>query len=200
MQPSFGVPVFTIVFNQTALNPDFEQQKLVEACKRGERSAQHRLYNQYSKAMFNTCLRMLKIEADAEDALQNAFIDVFTKLDSFRYESTIGAWIKRIVINTCINHLKKRKLQTTDWDESIPIPVETVTDHSEQEYQVGKIKRAMEELPDGYRVVFSLYLLEGYDHAEIGEILHISEATSKSQFSRAKQRIREILEEGKFRV
>ena len=194
MQPSFWAPVFIVVFNQTALNPDFEQQKLVEACKRGERSAQQRLYNQYSKAMFNTCVRMLKIEADAEDALQNAFIDVFTKLDSFRYESTIGAWIKRIVINTCINHLKKRRLQTTDWDESIPEPIETVSDDGEQEYQVSRIKGAMEELPDGYRVVFSLYLLEGYDHGEISEILQISEATSKSQFSRAKQRIREILE------
>jgi RNA polymerase sigma factor (sigma-70 family) len=195
MQPAVHSLVFTIVFNQTSLNPDTEQQQLVEGCKRGDRRAQQRLYNQYSRAMYNTCLRMLKIEADAEDALQNAFLDVFTKIDSFRYESTIGAWIKRIVVNTCINHLKKRRLLTTDWDESIPVPDETAPDTSEQEYQVSRIKSAMEDLPDGYRVVFSLYLLEGYDHAEIGEILHISEATSKSQFSRAKQRVREMLEE-----
>jgi RNA polymerase sigma-70 factor (ECF subfamily) len=194
MQPRFGPLVFTVVFNQTSLSSDFEQQKLVEACKRGDRNAQHRLYHQYSKAMFNTCLRMLKVEADAEDALQNAFIDVFTKLDSFRYESTIGAWIKRIVVNTCINHLKKRRLLTSEWDESIPIAEETAGDSGEQEYQVTRIRKAMEKLPDGYRVVFSLYLLEGYDHAEIGEILNISEATSKSQFSRAKQRIREMLD------
>lgn len=196
MQPAVFSVVFTIVFNQTSLNPDTEHKELVEGCKRGDRRAQQRLYNQYSRAMYNTCLRMLKIEADAEDALQNAFLDVFTKIDSFRYESTIGAWIKRIVINTCINHLKKRRLLTTDWDESIPILDETAPDTSEQHYQVGRIKRAMEDLPDGYRVVFSLYLLEGYDHSEIGEILHISEATSKSQFSRAKQRVREMLEEG----
>jgi RNA polymerase sigma-70 factor (ECF subfamily) len=139
---------------------------------------------------------MLKIDADAEDALQNAFVDVFTKLDSFRYESTIGAWIKRIVVNTCINHLKKRRLITSDWDESIPEPQDVTTDTGEQDFQVKRIKKAMEDLPDGYRTVFSLYLLEGYDHAEIGEILSISEATSKSQFSRAKQRIREMLEEG----
>ena len=196
MQPSLGPPVLTVVFNQTSLNPGFEQQKLVEACKRGDRSAQHRLYHQYSKAMYNTCLRMLKVDADAEDALQNAFIDVFTKLDSFRYESTIGAWIKRIVVNTCINHLKKRRLLTSEWDESIPEPPDVTTDTSEQDYQVARIKKALHDLPDGYRVVFSLYLLEGYDHAEIGQILNISEATSKSQFSRAKQRIREMLEEG----
>ena len=195
MQPLAILPVLTTVFNQTTLIPDAEQQKLVEACKRGDRNAQYRLYHQYSRAMFSTCLRMLRVEADAEDALQNAFIDVFTKLDSFRYESTIGAWIKRIVVNTCINHLKKRKLLTTDWDESIPLPEEPVFDDSEQEYQVARVKKAVQELPDGYRVVFSLYLLEGYDHAEIGQILNISEATSKSQFSRAKQRIREMLEE-----
>lgn len=194
MQPSSGPAVLTVVFNQTSLNPDFEQQKLVEACKRGDRNAQHRLYHQYSRAMYNTCLRMLKIDADAEDALQNAFVDVFTKLDSFRYESTIGAWIKRIVVNACINHLKKRRLITTDWDESIPEPQDSVNDFGELELQVGRIKRAMLDLPDGYRTVFSLYLLEGYDHAEIGEILNISEATSKSQFSRAKQRIREMLD------
>jgi RNA polymerase sigma factor (sigma-70 family) len=196
MQPSFRALVFVSVFNQTSLNQDEQQRELIEACKRGDRSAQHRLYHQYAKAMYNTCLRMLKVDADAEDALQNAFIDVFTKLDSYRYESTIGAWIKRIVINACINQLKKRRLVTSEWDESIPEPRETEADTGDQEYQVERIKRALQGLPDGYRVVFSLYLLEGYDHAEIGEILQISEATSKSQYSRAKQKIREILQAG----
>jgi len=194
MQPLYCTVVISIDLNQTTLNSDPERL-LVEACKRGDRLAQHRLYHQYHRAMYNTCLRMLKIDADAEDALQNAFIDVFTKLDSFRYESTIGAWIKRIVVNTCINHLKKRKLLTSEWDERIPEPQLTTVDSHEQGYQVAKIKKALQELPDGYRTVFSLYLLEGYDHAEIGEILTISEATSKSQFSRAKQRLREMLAE-----
>jgi len=193
MQPSFYGIVFSIDFNQTTLNPDPEQRQLVEACKRGDRAAQHRLYTQYSKAMFNICLRMLKIEADAEDALQNAFIDVFTKLESFRYESTIGAWIKRIVINACINHLKKRRLITVDWDERVPEDPGPEPDMDVQLLNVERIKAAMMELPDGYRTVFSLYLLEGYDHGEIGEIINISEATSKSQFSRARQKVRELL-------
>ncbi len=193
MQPLFGTVVISIDFNQTTLNSDPKQRLLVEACKRGERTAQYQLYHQYHKAMYNTCLRMLKIEADAEDAMQNAFIDVFTKLESFRYESTIGAWIKRIVVNTCINHLKKRKLLLSEWDERIPEPETTAPDLDVQDYQVGKIRSAIQELPDGYRTVFSLYLFEGYDHAEIGEILNISEATSKSQFSRAKQKVRELL-------
>lgn len=195
MQPSWLPLVLMSVFNRTSLDSDFEQ-KLVEACKRGERSAQQSLYNRYSRAMYNTCVRMLRSEADAEDALQMAFVEVFMKLDSFRSESTIGAWIKRIVINTCINHLKKRRLATVDWDERIPEPQEAWDDSAEQSYEVARIRKAMEDLPDGYRTVFSLYLIEGYDHAEIGQILNISEATSKSQYSRARQKIREMLHEG----
>ena len=192
MQPSLLSLVITVVFNRTTLDSDFEKQ-LVESCRRGDRKAQHTLYSRYSRAMYNTCFRMLKSEADAEDALQNAFIEVFMKLDSYRFESTIGAWIKRIVINTCINHLKKRRLMTVDWDERVPEPEDDPVDTSDQEYQVEKVKKAIETLPDGYRVVLSLYLLEGYDHAEIGEILNISEATSKSQYSRARQKVRSML-------
>ena len=181
------------VYNQTSLNSDFERQ-LVEACRRGDRSAQHKLYNRYAKAMYNTCLRMVRVQADAEDVLQNAFVDVFLKLDSYRFESTIGAWIKRIVINACLNHLKKRRMIITDWDERVPAIVESQEERGDQEYQLHRVRRAIEDLPDGYRTVLSLYLLEGYDHAEISEILEISEATSKSQYSRAKQRVRDMLE------
>jgi len=193
MQPS-GLPlVFTAVFNRTSLDPDLEQQ-LVEACIRGDRSAQLSLYNRYSKAMYNTCLRMLRSEADAEDALQTAFVEVFGKLDSFRFESTLGAWIKRIVVNTCINHLKKRRLVTIDWDEQIPEPQVASEEYDDDHnLEVDRIRKAILELPDGYRTVFSLYLLEGYDHAEIGQILNISETTSKSQYSRARQKLRQIL-------
>jgi len=181
------------VYNQTSLNSDFER-KLVEACKRGDRSAQHTLYNRYSKAMYNTCLRIVRVQADAEDVLQNAFVDVFMKLDSYRFESTIGAWIKRIVVNACLNHLKKRKMILADWDESVPAEEESREDYGDQDFQLDRVRQAIENLPDGYRTVLSLYLLEGYDHGEISEILEISEATSKSQYSRAKQRVRQMLE------
>ena len=131
--------------------------------------------------MFNICLRMLKNEADAEDLLQNSFIDVFTKLDTFRFQSTIGAWIKRIVVNNCINFLKKRKLYFEEIDERMgdredPQPEE------ETKLSVQAIKDALFQLPDGYRAVFSLYQMEGYDHKEIAEILNVSEQTSKSQY------------------
>ncbi len=146
--------------------------------------------------MYNICLRMMGNEADAEDMLQNAFVDVFLKINSYRSEATIGAWIKRIVINTCINHLKKRRLNTTEWDDRIgDQPVETDYKTQDASLDVDMVKRAMDELPDGYRTVFSLYLIEGYDHKEIADIMGVTEATSKSQFSRAKRKMREILAE-----
>jgi RNA polymerase sigma-70 factor (ECF subfamily) len=136
---------------------------------------------------------MVRNEMDAEDLLQNSFIDVFTKIDSYRYESTIGAWIKRIVINNCINFLKKRRLKYESWDEQMKEPVVREDNIPEHTLTVSAVKKAMSKLPDGYRTVFSLYLLEGYDHKEIGSILEISEATSKSQYSRAKKKLKEIM-------
>ncbi len=139
---------------------------------------------------------MVKDELDAEDILQNSFVDIFTKLDSFRYQSSIGAWIKRIVVNNCINFLKRKKVYFQELDDkhaSNSIEEEKSTSIGSAGLSVEAVKRAMFELPDGYRVVFSLYMLEGYDHKEIGNILEISEATSKSQYSRAKRKLREIL-------
>lgn len=181
------------------MKQDPRQLELVNACKRGDRSAQHQLYSQYAKAMYNICLRMVRNQADAEDLLQNAFIDVFTKIDSYRFESTIGAWIKRIVINTCINHFKKRRLEIQQWDERIadqPME-ETDGEYEDRKLNVQKVHSAMEKLPTGYRTVFSLYLLEGYDHKEIAQVLDISEATSKSQYSRAKNKVRQLISEMK---
>ncbi len=144
--------------------------------------------------MYNICLRMVRNEQDAEDLLQNAFIDIFTKLHTFRYQSSIGAWIKRIVVNNCINFLKRNRVfmeELEDRHASVEAPA---MEEESVSLNVGKVKRAMMALPDGYRVVFSLYLLEGYDHKEIAQILNISEATSKSQFSRAKSKLRDLLQ------
>ena len=169
-------------------------REIVEECKKGGYKAQFELYQLYSKAMYNICLRMVKNEMDAEDLLQNSFIDVFTKLDSFRFQSSIGAWIKRIVVNNCINFLKKKRLFFEEIDERTGNIEENDEDISQDQHlTVGAIKRAVFKLPDGYRVVFSLYLMEGYDHQEIADILNISVATSKSQFSRAKKKIRELM-------
>jgi len=163
---------------------------------RGDVRAQYQLYNLYSKAMYNICLRMTNSVEEAEDMLQEAFTYAFSKLGSFRFESSFGAWIKRIVVNTCINHLKKRKVDLVymEHQKDPPAAGDDFVDYGEIKLQVDQVKQALERLPQGYRIVFSLYLLEGYDHAEIAEIMGISESTSKSQFLRAKKKMKEILE------
>ncbi|MCB9081293.1 MAG: RNA polymerase sigma factor [Lewinellaceae bacterium] len=169
---------------------------IVEQCQQGNRQAQFELYRLYSKAMYNVCLRMLKDEFDAEDVLQNAFVDVFMKMHTFKFEASVGSWIKRIVINNCINFLKRRRLQFEELNDrhgEVHDDHEAGAGADANGISVELIKKALFELPDGYRVVFTLYLMEGYDHQEIGEILGITEATSKSQYSRAKKKLREII-------
>ena len=165
---------------------------LIERCREGRRDAQFELYRLYSRAMYNTALRMVQHPHDAEDLLQSIFIEVFTKLESFRYESSIGAWIKRITINKCINFLKSRRLA---WSE-LTLGIDRMEEPEPEPpppYTVECINQAIGQLPDGYRVVFSLYAVEGYDHEEISQILGVTEATSKSQYSRAKAKLREKL-------
>lgn len=171
-------------------------KQLVEDCKAGNRKAYNELYNSYAKAMYNICYRMMNDAEEARDMLQEGFIDAFRKLESFRFESTFGAWLKKIVINKCINTLEKRRI---NWvDEHIPdtypeTHLSESTDEEELQLSVERVKYAMNLLPEGARVIFSLYLLEGYDHTEISEILHISESTSKTQFMRARQMVKEML-------
>jgi RNA polymerase sigma factor (sigma-70 family) len=170
-------------------HPHFE---LLERCREGKRDAQFELYRLYSKAMYNTALRMVQNSHDAEDILQSVFIEVFTKLDTFRFESSIGAWIKRITINKSINFLKSKRIFTQELTANHDQAPETEPER-EPPLSVEKVKKAVDQLPDGYRVVFSLYAFEGYDHEEISQILEISEATSKSQYSRAKAKLRTML-------
>jgi RNA polymerase sigma-70 factor (ECF subfamily) len=145
--------------------------------------------------MYNTCLRILRHENDAEDALQNAFIDIFGKLESFMFQSSVGAWMKRIVVNNCINFMQRQKVVFTEFEAETHMINKSTEDEAIPEtlLSVDSIKKAMTQLSEGYRVVFSLYMIEGYDHEEIAEILHISESTSKSQLSRAKQKVRDLI-------
>ena len=171
------------------------QRELVRRCKRGDRQAQNQLYRLYSKAMYNICLRMTGNEMDAEDLLQMSFVDVFMKIDTFRFDSTIGAWIKRIMINNCINHIKRKKILFESWNDQLNEVADEVdqTNGEPDQWEVNRVRKAIDQLPDGYRVVFTLYTLEGYDHQEIADILDITEATSKSQYSRAKKKLRSMI-------
>ena len=128
--------------------------------------------------------------------LQEGFVDAFRRLESFRFESSFGAWLKKIMINKCINALEKRRIVWVDEeisDSQIPAANDEGINEDELKLSVERVKKAMSQIPEGARVIFSLYLFEGYDHAEISEILQISESTSKTQFMRARLMIKEIL-------
>ena len=163
---------------------------LIEECRKGSSKAQFRLYNLYSKAMYNLAYRILNNREDAEDILQEAFVECFRNISSFRFESTFGAWLKKIVVNKCINHIKKKKIDLTLCETLPPVIYE---EDEEVTYDTGKIFKSIEKLPDGFRIILTLYLLEGYDHSEISQILGITESTSKSQYSRAKEKLRNLL-------
>jgi RNA polymerase sigma factor (sigma-70 family) len=168
---------------------------LVVECKRGSKKACFELYRLYSKAMLNIAFRIVGSVAEAEDVLQEAFLDAFNRIKDFRQETTFGLWLKQIVVHRSINLLRKRRLELVELDDEHTdnIAEEEVKDDGEIQYKVAQVKDAMKELPEGYRLVISLYLLEGYDHEEIGEILDISENTSRTQFLRAKRKLNEIL-------
>ena len=143
--------------------------------------------------MFNVGYRITRSEEDAEDVLQEAFISAFRNLDSYRGDATFGAWLKRIVVNKAINTLNKKKHESILDDEHQNIAEEESHTEYREDLTIERVKQGIEKLPDGYRTVLSLYLLEGYDHQEIGEILGISESTSKSQLNRAKGKLKELL-------
>ncbi len=168
---------------------------IIEGCKKGNQRDQYMLYQLYSKAMFNVCYRMMNQREKAEDLLQDSFTDAFHRLSSFRYESSFGHWLKRIVINKCINEIKRKKTDLNYFEDMGWF--ENQEEEKEEAYgnglTVDNIKVAMEQLPSGSRMIFSLYLLEGYDHVEISQILNISESNSKSQYMRARRKVKEVL-------
>ncbi len=172
--------------------PNAEEWTLIKRCLKGDQNAQLKLYNKYVQAMYNIVIRMHPNPMDAEDILQDSFVKVFRSLSTFSGDATLGAWIKRIVINTCLNFLRKNKRLSF-------IQIEPGTDFIEEEVlkearvDMATIHHAVKQLPEGCRVIFSLHLLEGYQHKEIAKILDISESTSKTQYHRAKRLLRQKL-------
>jgi len=145
--------------------------------------------------MFNICFRIVGSQEMAEDVLQEAFVNAFQKLKSFQGKSSFGAWLKRIVVNKAISYVRKSQLEVMLMDETMDFEEEKGLDEEELVLKIESVRSAIQKLPNGFRIVFSLYLLEGYDHKEIAEILEISESTSKTQYNRAKKKLKEILKE-----
>jgi RNA polymerase sigma factor (sigma-70 family) len=180
------------------LTANIIRDELVEGCKRGDAHCYQLLYQKYSKAMYNTSLRIVNNTADAEDVLQESFLDAFRSLHDFHYRSTFGAWLKKIVINKSINILRKRRNGLVDLESTelqAVIEEETITEE-DIHYKVEEVKKMITRLPDGYRTVLSLYLLEGYDQEEISQILNISHNTVRTQYVRAKQKLLTLIKQG----
>ena len=143
--------------------------------------------------MYNVAVRIVNHYGEAEDVLQDAFLDAFQKIHDFRQTSTFGAWLKQIVVNRALNQLRNRKVQLVDIEEITDIEQEESYDEEDINYDIQRVHHAIQQLPDGFRTVLCLYLLEGYDHEEIAEVMGIAESTSRTQYIRAKKRLLEIL-------
>jgi len=189
----------TIIYRASLeLTAPILHDELVERCKQGDSKSYAALYQKYAKAMYNTSLRIVNHTGDAEDVLQESFTDAFASIGSFQYKSTFGAWLKKIVINKSINHLRKKKVDLVDLEKTHVghMPETEPVDEAEIQMKVEEIKKAVKLLPNGYRTVLTLYLFEGYDHEEIAEILSVSHATVRTQYMRAKQKLTGFLKQG----
>ena len=174
------------------------QIDLIERCKANDRKAQMRLYRQYCEGMFCVAMRFLKNEDDAEDVLQEAFIKAFQKLDQYRGEVTFGAWLKRIVVNKCLDYIRSAKMKYSEIQENSLHIVEDEDWSVQEGITIDEIKAAMDQLPDKYRIVVQLFLMEGYDHQEISQILDLREPTCRTRLLRGKGFLKEILKEKRY--
>ena len=168
-------------------------QKLINSCKQNNARAQMQLYNLYCKAMFLVAKRYVKNAILAEDVMQDAFIKAFKNLHNYKGEVAFGAWLKRIVINQSIDELKKKKLQLVSINEEVTTIGEDDNWQVEEGISTKIIIETINNLKEKYRVVLTLYLLEGYDHSEISEILNIAEVTSRTHLMRGKKQLQEQL-------
>lgn len=174
---------------------NIEDQQLIRRCCQGDARAQRQLYNLYVQAMYNRVVRMVADRHLAEDIIQEVFLKVFRYLPTYKGDSTIGAWIKSIAVNTTIEYLRRN--QKIQYMEEIPEP-QIWPDNPENgapQLEMAVIHETIKQLPSGSRVVLTLYLIEGYQHQEIAEILDISVSTSKTQYRRGKQLLQQLLKE-----
>lgn len=168
--------------------------QLIAECQANNRKAQLELYNRYCEGMFVVSKRFLKDSYEAEDAMQEAFIKAFAKLHQFNGEVTFGAWLKRIVINKCIDKLKSKKLELVAINENI---LSTADEDENWNIDDGigieEVKKTIEKLPEKYKYPLMLFLIEGYDHEEISEIMNITQVASRTMVHRGKKKLQEEL-------
>ncbi|MDX1477169.1 MAG: RNA polymerase sigma factor [Saprospiraceae bacterium] len=174
-----------------SLHPDAQ---LVRSCLDGDLKSQRELYEQYKRPMFRLCLRYASCRQDAEDFLQDGFLKVFKDLHQYRQQGPLGAWMRKVMVNTILQHFRRQKHLFA------PVEVQSLAETYHQDEQITgamdaeMLTRYIQGLPDGYRLVFNMYVVEGYTHADIADELGISVGTSKSQLSKAKAMLRKRLE------
>ncbi|MBL4606141.1 MAG: RNA polymerase sigma factor [Flavobacteriaceae bacterium] len=171
---------------------------LIEQCKRGNQKAQLQVYNLYCEAIFFIACRYLKNEEEAKDAMQEGFLKAFLKMDSNVKDINFGAWLKRIIINQCLDVLKKKKLETISLEDYSFEIIDDDDWNFDAEITKEKVVEAIDKLPEKYRLVINLYLIEGYDHSEISEIMEIPIKTSRTHLRRGKLQLKELLKEKKY--
>ena len=179
---------------------DENLKQVVLDCQSNKSSAQEKLYYSFSKKVFGICLRYGADYAEAEDMLQDGFVKIFQKLDSYTGEGSFGGWVHRLMVNTCLDALRKNKAMGFSVEiEKADFQMDGVEDALSQ-LRTQDLLRLIQDLPDGYRVVFNMFAIEGYGHAEIAESLGISENTSKSQYRKAKFKLQEALHKLESRI
>jgi len=177
--------------NQKSL---IDENQIIELCRQGDRRAHMHIYDKYSRAMYNVAYRMMSDQDAAQDMMQDGFIKAFSKLDSYSGEVIFGGWLKRIIVNTCLDEIRKKKDMLSFDDARFLEPVLEIEDNfSEKELVVEEIKNCINNLPEKYAVVINLFLIEGYDYDEISSILEIRNSTARSLVSRAKVKIRNMI-------
>ncbi|MBB6463832.1 RNA polymerase sigma factor [Flammeovirga kamogawensis] len=175
----------------------FQDEDLIEGCKNGDKRIQRRLYEQYSSALMSVACRYSRTEEDARDIVQESFIKIFKKIGTFRNESSLKHWMRRIVVNTAIN-FQRSKLYLypmMDVNDMYDLKEEAM---ALNDYSFQELLNLLQRLPDGCRVIFNLYAIEGYKHKEIAEMTGVTEGTSKSQFSRARKLLKAMIEESEI--
>ncbi len=172
-----------------------ENLSLIKKCKEGDRRAQEELYRQYSPMLMGVCLRYASNKEEAEDFLQEGFIKIYANLYQYQPIGSFSGWLRKVVVNVALQKLRRKKTQFVDIEiDHLADPVESAENIFSQ-FGAKMLIRLIQQLPDGYRTVFNMYVIEGYSHKEIAAKLEISEATSKSQLSRAKAALRKMLEQ-----
>ncbi|MFA8301364.1 MAG: RNA polymerase sigma factor [Hyphomicrobiales bacterium] len=174
---------------------EYTEKELIEGCLSNNRKCQHAFYSKFSMKMYGVCLRYAKDEDEAKDILQEAFIKIFKSLQDFKGNGSLEGWVRRTIINTSINYYRKNLKFSNNVDLEYAESYESHTDDALSEITTKEVQEVISDLPDGYRMVFNLNAVEGYTHKEIGEMLDISENTSKSQLSRARNVLKNRMEE-----